>query len=51
MSYGALFTTHVLLFENRFKAAVLYVGGLTPNIPPMSDGINHIPRMKTSFLC
>ena len=50
MSYGGLYTTHVLLFEKRFKAAVLYVGGLTPNIPPMSDGKNHVPRMKLPVL-
>ena len=48
MSYGALFNTHVLLFENRYKAAILYVGGSFPTYPsPMSDGINHLPRIKT----
>jgi formylglycine-generating enzyme required for sulfatase activity/predicted esterase len=50
MSYGGIYTTHVLLFEDRFKAAVLYVGGMTPNIPPMSDGKNHFPRMKLPIL-
>ena len=33
MSYGGLYTTHVLLFENRYKAAILYVGGLFPTYP------------------
>ena len=28
MSHGALFPTHTLLFEKRFKAAILYVGGV-----------------------
>jgi formylglycine-generating enzyme required for sulfatase activity/predicted esterase len=50
MSYGGIYTTHVLLFEDRFKAAVLYVGGMTPGIPPMSDGKNHFPRMKLPIL-
>tara|TARA_A100001234_G_scaffold126195_1_gene110675 strand:+ start:829 stop:3084 length:2256 start_codon:yes stop_codon:yes gene_type:complete len=50
MSYGALFNTHTLLFENRYKGAILYVGGSFPTYPPLSDGINHLPRIKTPFL-
>ena len=50
MSYGSIFTTHTLLFEDRYNAAVLYVGGANPSTPPMSDGINHLPRIKTPFL-
>ncbi len=50
MSYGGLFTPHVLLFENRFKAAVFYVGGAWPGIPPLADGKNHIPRIKLPIL-
>jgi len=50
MSYGSLFTTHTLLFEDRYNAALLYVGGAVPTYPPMSDGINHLPRIKTPFL-
>ena len=50
MSYGALFNTHTLLFENRFKGAILYVGGVFPTYPPLVDGINHMPRIKTPFL-
>ena len=50
MSYGGLFTPHVLLFEDRFKAAVFYVGGAWPGIPPMADGKNHIPRIKLPIL-
>ena len=50
MSYGGLFTPHVLLFEKRFKAAVLYVGGAYTAIPPMSDGKNHLPRLDLPIL-
>jgi hypothetical protein len=50
MSYGALFNTHNLIFEDRYNAAVLYVGGVFSTFPPMSDGINHMPRIKTPFL-
>ena len=50
MSYGALFNTHTLLFENRYKGAILYVGGAFPTYPPLVDGINHLPRIKTPFL-
>jgi len=50
MSYGALFNTHNLIFEDRYNAAILYVGGVFPNYPPMSDGINHMPRIKTPYL-
>lgn len=50
MSYGGLFTPHVLLFEERFKAAVLYVGGAHTSIPPMIDGKNHIPRIQLPVL-
>jgi len=50
MSYGGLFTPHVLLFEDRFKAAVFYVGGATTSIPPMVDGKNHMPRIKIPVL-
>jgi predicted esterase len=50
MSYGSLFTTHTLLFEDRYNAALHYVGGAVPTYPPMSDGINHLPRIKTPFL-
>jgi dienelactone hydrolase len=50
MSYGSIFTTHTLLFEDRYNAALLYVGGANPSSPPMSDGINHLPRIKTPFL-
>ena len=50
MSYGALFNTHTLLFENRYKGAILYVGGSFPTYPPLADGINHLPRIKTPFL-
>ncbi len=50
MSYGALFNTHTLLFENRYKGAILYVGGVFPTYPPLVDGINHMPRIDTPFL-
>ena len=50
MSYGALVTTHVLLFENRFKAAILYVGGAASTIPPMSDGKNYLTRLTIPVL-
>ena len=50
MSYGAIFTTHTLLFEDRYKGALLYVGGASPSVPPLSDGNNHLPRIKTPFL-
>ena len=50
MSYGALFNTHTLLFENRYKGAILYVGGVFPTYPPLVDGINHMPRINTPFL-
>ena len=26
------------------------MGGANPSSPPMSDGINHLPRIKTPFL-
>ena len=29
MSHGAILPTHTLLFEDRYKAAVLYVGGIS----------------------
>ena len=50
MSHGALFPTHTLLFEERFKAAILYVGGVFTTYPPLADGLNHIPRIKTPIL-
>ncbi len=50
MSYGAIFNTHNLLFEERYKAAILYVGGAFPTYPPLVEGINHLPRIKTPFL-
>ena len=50
MSYGAIFNTHNLLFEDRYKAAILYVGGAFPTYPPLVEGINHLPRIKTPFL-
>ena len=50
MSHGALFPTHTLLFEKRFKAAILYVGGVFTSYPPLSDGLNHIPRITTPIL-
>tara|TARA_B100001057_G_scaffold287564_1_gene287642 strand:+ start:1815 stop:4070 length:2256 start_codon:yes stop_codon:yes gene_type:complete len=50
MSYGALFNTHTLLFEDRYKGAILYVGGAFPTYPPLVDGINHLPRIKTPLL-
>ena len=50
MSFGALFNTHTLLFENRYKAALLYVGGVFPSYPPLVDGLNHMPRIKIPFL-
>ena len=50
MSYGSLFNTHTLLFENRYKGAILYVGGVFPTFPPLVDGINHMPRINIPFL-
>ena len=50
MSHGAILPTHTLLFEDRYKAAVLYVGGISTTIPPMSDGLNHVTRIKTPIL-
>ena len=50
MSFGALFNTHTLLFESRYKAALLYVGGVFPTYPPLVDGLNHMPRIKIPFL-
>ena len=50
MSYGSLFPTHTLLFEKRFNAALLYVGGASRTTPPLSDGLNHLPRITTPVL-
>ena len=50
MSYGSLYPTHTLLFEKRFNAALLYVGGASRSIPPLSDGLNHLPRITTPIL-
>ena len=50
MSYGSLYPTHTLLFEKRFSAALLYVGGASRSIPPLSDGLNHLPRITTPIL-
>ena len=50
MSYGSIATTHVMLFEPRFNASLLYVGGAGFWAPPLSDGINLFPRMTTPTL-
>ena len=51
MSHGATLPTHTLLFESRFKAAILYVGMVAfASLPPISDGHNHVPRITTPVL-
>ena len=51
MSAGSSGPTHTLLFENRYKAAILYVGaGTSYSSPPISDGHNHVPRIVTPIL-
>ncbi|MBT4519135.1 MAG: SUMF1/EgtB/PvdO family nonheme iron enzyme [Halieaceae bacterium] len=51
MSFGAIYTPIVLLFEQRrFKSAVYLSGGLDPYKPPLSDGIVYQNRIKTPTL-
>jgi len=50
MSYGSIATTHVMVFEPRIKASLLYVGGASPTLPPLYDGINIFPRLTTPTL-
>jgi formylglycine-generating enzyme required for sulfatase activity/dienelactone hydrolase len=50
MSYGAIYMPIVLLYEDRFNAAVLLSGGFDPFKPPHSDGIVYEDRIKTPVL-
>ena len=50
LSYGALYMPIVLLFEDRFNAAVFLSGGIDPFTPPLSDGIAFRHRVKTPVL-
>ena len=50
MSHGAIFTPHTLLYEKRFKAAILYVGGFNTWTPPITDGHNYVPRITLPVL-
>ena len=50
MSYGAIYMPIVLLYEDRFNAAVLLSGGFDPFKPPHSDGIAYEDRIKTPVL-
>ena len=50
MSFGAIYTPIVLLFEDRFNSAVLLSGGLDPYTPPLLDGIVYQHRIKTPVL-
>lgn len=50
MSYGAVFMPIVLLYEERFNAAVFLSGGLSPFTPPMSDGVVLHDRIETPIL-
>jgi formylglycine-generating enzyme required for sulfatase activity/dienelactone hydrolase len=50
MSYGAAFTNIVLIFENRFNAAVFLSGGISPYRPPLSDGFLYADRVKKPTL-
>lgn len=50
MSYGAIFTPIVLLYERRFNAAVFLSGGISPFVPPMSDGVVLHNRITTPIL-
>ncbi len=51
MTAGALFGPMSLAVEDRFKAAVLVVGGFPVYVvPPAIDPVNHAPRVKTPVL-
>lgn len=50
MSYGAIYTTIVLVYEDRFNTAVLLSGGFDPHTPPHSDGIIYEDRILTPVL-
>ncbi|MFL2697648.1 MAG: SUMF1/EgtB/PvdO family nonheme iron enzyme [Gammaproteobacteria bacterium] len=50
MSYGAVYTPIVLLYENRFKSAIFLSGGFSPYAPPHSDGIFYLDRVKTPII-
>jgi formylglycine-generating enzyme required for sulfatase activity len=50
MSFGAVYTPIVLLYEHRFNAAVFLSGGFDPFRPPMSDGIIYQNRLKLPVL-
>jgi formylglycine-generating enzyme required for sulfatase activity/predicted esterase len=50
MSFGAIYTPVVLLFEDRFNSLVFLSGGLDPYTPPLLDGIVYQHRIKTPVL-
>jgi len=52
MSGGAVFGPLVLAIEQRFKAAVLVVGGFYTwiDLPAEADPLNHAPRVQTPVL-
>ena len=52
MSGGAVFGPLALAIEQRFKAAVLVVGGFYTwiELPAAADPLNHAPRVKTPVL-
>jgi len=52
VSAGGLFASMSLAVEDRFKAAVLVVGGfpIWHVVPPAIDPINHAPRVRTPVL-
>lgn len=52
MSGGATFGPPALAVEDRFKAAVLVIGGfyVWMELPDSTDPLNHAPRVKTPVL-
>ena len=50
MSYGAVYTPIVLVFEDRYKSAIFLSGGFSPYAPPHSDGLFFLDRVKTPVL-
>ena len=51
LSWGARIASIMLATEERFKSALLYVGGLrTQKRHPEADGVNYLPRVKLPVL-
>jgi formylglycine-generating enzyme required for sulfatase activity/dienelactone hydrolase len=50
MSYGAIYTTIVLIFEDRFNSAIFLSGGFDPHIPPHTDGLVFRDRIRNPVL-